>query len=366
MTDCTSGAARPGMLSLDELRQLAATGEIDTVILALHRHAGPAPGQAAVRRVLPGRGRARVLRGLQLPARRRRRHEHGRRLPDVVLGARLRRLRHAAGPGDAAPDPLASGHRAGAGRPDLAGRHAGGRVAAADPARGRSTGWPSAAWSALAGTELEFVVFADTYEQAAAKNYTDLVPANDYNVDYSILGTSRIEPLLRRIRNGMSGAGMYVESAKGECNLGQHEIAFRYADVLTTCDNHSIYKTGAKEIAAQDGMSITFMAKPNEREGNSCHIHLSLRGTRRHAGAGRGRPARPVGAGRALHGRPARRHARVHPAATRRTSTPTSGTCRAASRRRRSAGAWTTGPARSAWSGTVTRCGRRTGRRAAT
>ena len=132
-------------------------------------------------------------------------------------------------------------------------------------------------WVALAGTELEFVVYHDTYEQAAARNYAGLEPASQYNVDYSILGTSRIEPLLRRIRNGMAGAGMYVESAKGECNLGQHEIAFRYAEVVTTCDNHSIYKTGAKEIAAQDGMSITFMAKPNAREGNSCHIHLSLR-----------------------------------------------------------------------------------------
>jgi glutamine synthetase len=134
-------------------------------------------------------------------------------------------------------------------------------------------------WMAMAGTELEFIVYQDTYEQAAGKQYRDLVPANQYNVDYSILGTGRIEPLLRRIRNGMSEAGMYVESAKGECNLGQHEIAFRYAEVTTTCDNHSIYKTGAKEIAAQEGMSITFMAKPNEREGNSCHIHLSLRGT---------------------------------------------------------------------------------------
>ena len=130
---------------------------------------------------------------------------------------------------------------------------------------------------ALAGTELEFIVYQDTYEEAAAKNYYDLVPANAYNVDYSILGTSRVEPLLRRIRNGMAGAGLYVESAKGECNLGQHEIAFRYAEAVTTCDNHSIYKTGAKEIAAQDGVSITFMAKPNVREGNSCHIHLSVR-----------------------------------------------------------------------------------------
>ena len=129
----------------------------------------------------------------------------------------------------------------------------------------------------MVGTELEFIVFRDSFETARDKGYRDLLPANQYNVDYSILGTSRIEPLLRRIRNEMTGAGLYVESAKGECNLGQHEIAFRFADALTTCDNHSIYKTGAKEIAAQEGMSLTFMSKYNEREGNSCHIHISVR-----------------------------------------------------------------------------------------
>ncbi len=132
-------------------------------------------------------------------------------------------------------------------------------------------------WTALAGTELEFIVFRDSYEEAGARAYRGLTPASDYNVDYSIIGTARVEPLLRRIRAAMEGAGMYVESAKGECNQGQYEIAFRYTDALTTCDNHAIYKSGAKEVAAQQGMSITFMAKPNEREGNSCHIHLSLR-----------------------------------------------------------------------------------------
>ena len=132
--------------------------------------------------------------------------------------------------------------------------------------------------TAFAGTELEFVLFKDTYEEAFAKNYRDLVPANQYNVDYSLLGTARVEPLLRRIRNEMYGAGLLPESAKGECNFGQHEIAFRYADALTCADNHVIYKNGAKEIAAQEGMALTFMAKPNAREGNSCHIHFSLRG----------------------------------------------------------------------------------------
>ncbi|MEU5593717.1 glutamine synthetase family protein [Streptomyces sp. NPDC020298] len=131
-------------------------------------------------------------------------------------------------------------------------------------------------YTAQVGTELEFIVFKDTYEQAWDAGYRGLTPANQYNIDYSVLGTGRIEPLLRRIRNEMAGAGLTVESAKGECNPGQHEIAFRYDEALVTCDQHAIYKTGAKEIAAQEGMSLTFMAKYNEREGNSCHIHLSL------------------------------------------------------------------------------------------
>ena len=135
-----------------------------------------------------------------------------------------------------------------------------------------------AGMKAMVGTELEFVVYNNTYEQAFNKGYKDLTPANQYNVDYSILGGSRIEPLLRAIRLGMSGAGMNVESVKGECNFGQHEIAFKYSDALTSCDNHVIYKNGAKEIAAQTGYALTFMAKPNQKEGNSSHIHLSFRG----------------------------------------------------------------------------------------
>jgi glutamine synthetase len=131
-------------------------------------------------------------------------------------------------------------------------------------------------WTASAATELEFIVFRDGYEDAHHKAYRDLEPANLYNVDYSLLGTARIEPLIRRIRNGMAGAGLVVENSKGECNFGQHEINFRYADALTAADEHVIFKNGAKEIAAQESMSITFMAKYNEREGNSCHVHLSL------------------------------------------------------------------------------------------
>lgn len=134
-------------------------------------------------------------------------------------------------------------------------------------------------YDAFAGTELEFILFEDSYESAWDRRYQGLTGANRYNVDYSILGGSKVEPVLREIRNEMYLAGMTVESAKGECNYGQHEIGFLFDDVLRTCDNHAVYKTGAKEIAARHGQSLTFMAKYDEREGNSCHIHLSLRGT---------------------------------------------------------------------------------------
>ncbi|MBC7402164.1 MAG: glutamine synthetase [Microbacteriaceae bacterium] len=131
---------------------------------------------------------------------------------------------------------------------------------------------------AYVGTELEFIVFDNSYRDAWGKGYVGLTPASDYNIDYALLASTRMEPLLRDIRVSMEGAGLYCEGVKGECNLGQQEIAFRYEDALTTCDNHSIYKNGAKEIADKHGKALTFMAKFNEREGNSCHIHISFRG----------------------------------------------------------------------------------------
>src|SRR4051794_276046 len=159
-------------------------------------------------------------------------------------------------------------------------------------------------FTAFAGTELEFLVFEDTFEQAWDRGYAGLTPVNRYNVDYSVLGTGRVEPLLRDIRNAMYAAGLRVESAKGECNYGQHEIAFRFDEVVRTADDHALYKTAAKEIAAAHGRSLTFMSKFDEREGNSCHIHMSLRGTdgslvfdREASGGGRERPQGSGGVG---------------------------------------------------------------------
>lgn len=131
--------------------------------------------------------------------------------------------------------------------------------------------------SAYAATELEFLLFRNSYEECFKRGYRDLDPANLYNVDYSILGTAKVEPVIRKIRNAMEASGIRVENSKGECNLGQHEINFAYGEVLETADCHVLYKEAAKEIAQDENCAISFMAKFNEREGNSCHIHLSLR-----------------------------------------------------------------------------------------
>jgi len=127
------------------------------------------------------------------------------------------------------------------------------------------------------GSELEFFLLKETYEEAHAKHYRDLTPSVPYILDYHILAASYDEPFIRTIRNGMEGAGIPVETSKGEAWPGQHEINFRYADALTMADNHVIYKNGAKELAHQNGCSITFMAKPDHTWiGSSCHIHSSL------------------------------------------------------------------------------------------
>ena len=133
-------------------------------------------------------------------------------------------------------------------------------------------------FAAMVGTELEFMLFHTSYREAWDSGYRNLTKATAYSVDYALLDTTGIEPLIRRIRNSMEEAGMNVESSKGECNLGQHEINFRYGAAMPVCDAHSIYKFGSREIAAQEGMAITFMAKFDQREGSSCHVHLSLAG----------------------------------------------------------------------------------------
>lgn len=195
-------------------------------------------------------------------------------------------------------------------------------------------------------TELEFIVFDQPYRQAWASGYRGLTPASDYNIDYAILASSRMEPLLRDIRLGMAGAGLRFEAVKGECNMGQQEIGFRYDEALVTCDNHAIYKNGAKEIADQHGKSLTFtmnakviavtsMSRCVARMAPRCLPTVTGRTACRRCSAA----SSPASWPRCANSR----------CAMRRPLTPTSDLPIAVSRRRRWLGGWTIAPAPCGW-----------------
>lgn len=129
----------------------------------------------------------------------------------------------------------------------------------------------------MMATELEFFLFEESFDALRDRRYTGLRTINRYNVDYSLFGTTKTEPVMRAIRNGLHGAGIPVENSKGEAEVGQEEINVRYSDALDTADMHAIVKSGVKEIAHAHGRSVTFMAKyATDRAGSSAHLHQSL------------------------------------------------------------------------------------------
>ncbi len=127
------------------------------------------------------------------------------------------------------------------------------------------------------GSELEFFLLDEDYRSANLKGYRNLEHSQRYVEDYHVLSSSFAEPVVGAIRRGIDASGIPVEFSKGEWGPGQHEINLRYAPALEMADRHVIYKLAAKEIAAAAGVSLTFMAKFDERlAGSSLHVHSSL------------------------------------------------------------------------------------------
>jgi len=126
-------------------------------------------------------------------------------------------------------------------------------------------------------TELEFFIFRESFEALSDQGYHSPTTISAYNEDYHIFQTSKEESLMRRIRNGLQGAGIDVENSKGEASAGQEEINICYTDGLTMADHHVVLKNAVKEMAFQEGRAVTFMAKWDARAaGSSSHIHQSL------------------------------------------------------------------------------------------
>ncbi len=132
-------------------------------------------------------------------------------------------------------------------------------------------------YDALMATELEFFLFSESYDTLFDRGYAGLQPLSRYNIDYSILGTTKEEGVMRAIRNGLYGAGIPIECSKGEAEAGQEEVNVKYSDALDTADMHVIVKNGIKEIAHSHGVSACFMAKyKTGKAGSSSHVHQSL------------------------------------------------------------------------------------------
>ena len=132
-------------------------------------------------------------------------------------------------------------------------------------------------FTARAASELEYYIFEDSYKSAAQKKYDGLDPAGWYIEDYHMMQGAREEKFTALARRHLKKSGIPVENSKGEWGLGQHELNVRYAEALEMADRHTIFKQCCKEVADQIGMSVTFMAKPFAGQaGNSCHVHFSL------------------------------------------------------------------------------------------
>ncbi|MGE3314071.1 MAG: glutamine synthetase family protein [Planctomycetaceae bacterium] len=132
-------------------------------------------------------------------------------------------------------------------------------------------------FTAMAGSELEYYLFENSFRDAAQRNFHDLEPVGWYIEDYHVLQGTREEPFNGAVRRHLAKSGVPVECTKGEWGKGQHELNVRYTDILAMADNHSVYKQCLKDVADQMGISVTFMAKFSEKQaGSSCHVHLSL------------------------------------------------------------------------------------------
>jgi glutamine synthetase len=266
-----------GTLTLDNLRERVARDEIDTVIVAFPDHYGRLMGKRYDAEIFVEDGAA-----------------HGTHACNYLLttdmemepvqGYRFANWEKGYGDFHLVPDPstlvVASWlEKTALVLCDLKDHHTGDDVAVAPRTilRRQIEAARALGYSTFAASELEYYVFQQSYRQAVEQDYRNLQPAGWYLEDYYLLQGTRTEPFTAAVRRHLKNSGVPIENSKGEWGLGQHELNVRYAEPLRMADRHVIYKQCFKEVAEQQGLSVTFMAKfAADRAGSSCHIHLSL------------------------------------------------------------------------------------------
>ncbi len=129
----------------------------------------------------------------------------------------------------------------------------------------------------MMATELEFFLFEQSFDDIRRGGFRDLTPISGYNEDYHILQTTKEEHVMRPVRNLLVAAGVPAENSKGEAETGQEELNIRYADAVLAADHHTIAKQAVKEIANSKGHAATFLPKwHHDKVGSAAHIHQSL------------------------------------------------------------------------------------------
>ncbi|HHC30161.1 MAG TPA: glutamine synthetase [Rhodobacterales bacterium] len=132
-------------------------------------------------------------------------------------------------------------------------------------------------YEAITATELEFFIFKKSFEDLHAEGYRDLAPLTDYNADYSLLLGTKDEPVMHALRQGLYASGVPVEGSKGEAESGQEELNIRYGPAQACAEFHAISKHAAKEVGYFTGHAVSFMPKwHHQKVGSASHVHQSL------------------------------------------------------------------------------------------
>ncbi|MBO0462349.1 MULTISPECIES: type I glutamate--ammonia ligase [Enterococcus] len=100
---------------------------------------------------------------------------------------------------------------------------------------------------------------------------------NDKGGYFDFAPTDLGENCRRDIVLELESLGFEVEASHHEVAPGQHEIDFKYADVVDACDNIQTFKLVVKTIARKHGLHATFMPKPLFGiNGSGMHCNMSL------------------------------------------------------------------------------------------
>ncbi|PLK42786.1 glutamine synthetase family protein [Emticicia sp. TH156] len=125
--------------------------------------------------------------------------------------------------------------------------------------------------------EFEWFNFEETPVSAQEKGFQNLKPLTPGMFGYSILRSTLKNDYMTALFDNLSRFDVPLEGLHTETGPGVYEAAITYSDVLTAADRALLFKTSVKEIAYQQGIMATFMAKINENlPGCSGHVHQSL------------------------------------------------------------------------------------------